>query len=407
MYEPVLKTNVFKITGNTYLLRLDDTETKFFEALWWIPEGVTYNAYLYVDESATILFDTWKKGYCDLFLNTLSKIVDVKDIDYLVIHHMEPDHSGCIPHVLKRNSNVRVLAHPLAKDMIESFYGINNMKFKPVRDLEEVSLGNVKVKFMYTPWLHWPETIMSYLVNEKILFSGDVFGSFSIPEHVVVDRTTVSEEYIKFMRKYFIDVVGFYRRYVERNLKKILDLKLNIEIVAPLHGALWSDVDLIVSYYMKWARGEEFANKIVVIYASMYGFVKEAINKLIELIKARDKNVEIVVYEISDSRRAEVSDILGDVIDSRAVILGASTYESRIFPYIEYIVDQLKYKANSAKPLIIVSSYGWGGVAGKLIKDKLSSTQFNIIEVIEFKGKVNDKVVNAFKEAVDKLLHTK
>ncbi len=386
------------------MLRLDDAETKFFEALWWIPEGVTYNAYLYTDGSTTILFDTWKKGYCNLFLDTLSRVVDVKDIDYLVVHHMEPDHSGCIPHILESNVDVKVLAHPLAKNMIESFYNIRSMKFKPVRDLEEISINNVKLKFIYTPWLHWPETIMSYLVNEKILFSGDVFGSFSIPEHIIMSRDTVSEEYIRFMRKYFVDVVGFYRHHVVKNLEKVLNLGLDVKIIAPLHGALWSDVGFVVDYYMKWAKGEASANKIVVIYASMYGFVKEAINKLIELIKTSDKDVDIVVYEVSDLKRSEVSDILGEVIDAKAIILGVSTYESRVFPYIEYIVDQLKCKANSAKPVVIVSSYGWGGVACKLLKDKLLSTQFNIIEAIEFKGKINDKVLGRLREVVDKLL---
>ncbi len=400
----MLKTSVFKISRNTYLLRLDDTETRFFEALWWIPEGVTYNAYIYTDNTTTILFDTWKKGYCNLFLDTLSKVIDVKDIDYLVIHHMEPDHSGCIPHILESNVNVKVLAHPLAKNMIESFYGIKSMKFRPVRDLEEIIINNVKLKFIYTPWLHWPETIMSYLANEKILFSGDVFGSFSIPEQIIMDKDTVSEDYIKFMRKYFVDVVGFYRRHVEKNLEKVLNLGLDVRIVAPLHGALWSDIGFVADYYMKWARGEALSNKIVVIYASMYGFVKEAIDKLIELIKASSRDVDIVVYEASDLKRSEVSDILGEVIDAKAIILGVPTYESRVFPYIEYIIDQLKYKANSAKPVVIVSSYGWGGVAGKLLKDKLSSTQFNIIEAIEFKGKINDKVLARFREIVGRLL---
>ncbi len=396
----MVKTLVKEVAENLYLLRLDDNEIKYFEALWHIPEGITYNAYLYLGPNTRILFDTWKIGFSSLFIETLRSLVEPKDIDVIIVHHMEPDHSGALKSLVELNPDIKVFGHPLVKNMIESFYGIENIVFRPVRDLEEISIKDIKLKFIYTPWLHWPETIMSYLYSTKTLFTGDVFGAFSIPSSVFGEELT--QDYINSMRKYFVDVIGYYRQHVEKNIKKILDLGLDIELVAPLHGALWKDIGRIAEYYIKWGRGEGVENKVTVIYSSMYGFVEKAIQFAIELL--RSLNVNVVVYKITDNHRSEISDILNDTIDSSAVILGTATYEAGIFPYMEFIVNQLAKKANSPKPVIIISSYGWGGVAGKFISNMLSKTKFKVLRIIEYKGMLTEDTLKDISDAVNELV---
>ncbi len=396
----MVKTLVEEIARNLYILRLDDNDTKYFEALWYIPEGITYNSYLYLGPEAKILFDTWKIGYDSLFIETLKEVVEPRDIDYIVVHHMEPDHSGALSSLIKLNPRIKILGHPLAKDMMESFYGIRNVVFKPVKDLEELEIGGVKLKFIYTPWLHWPETIMSYLYNLKTLFAGDVFGSFSIPSSMFSDN--LSYKYIDFMRKYFVNVVGYYRQYVEKNINKILSLNLDIQLVAPLHGALWRDIKRVSEYYIRWSRGEGIGNKVVIIYSSMYGFIEKAMILIAELLKSKGVNVSI--HKITDKFRSEISNILSDVIDSSAIILGAATYEASVFPYMDFIINQIIKKADSSKPVVIVSSYGWGGVAGKLMRNMLSKSKFNIIDVIKYKGSLNTDVKVRIEKAVEELL---
>lgn len=396
----MVKVIIKEIVKNLYVLRLDDDNIRYFEALWYIPEGITYNSYLYLGSETRILFDAWKIGYDSLFIETLKEIVDPRDIDYVVIHHMEPDHSGTLGSLIELNPRIKILGHPLTKGMLESFYGIRDIAFRSVRDLEEVKIGDVKLKFIYTPWLHWPETIMSYLYSAKTLFTGDVFGAYSRPSSIFGDE--LPHEYLDFMRKYFVNVIGYYKQHVEKSINKILKLNLDIQLIAPLHGALWRDIKRISEYYIRWSRGEGLPNKVVIVYSSMYGFVERAITLIEKLLKSHGINV--VVYRITDKSRSEISDILSGIIDASAVILGTATYEAGIFPYMNFIINQTIKKANSSKPVIIVSSYGWGGVAGKLISNMLSKTNFNVIDVIEYRGSLDTSIKVRIEKAVEKLL---
>ncbi len=396
----MVKTFVKEVIKDLYILRLDDDDVKYFEALWYIPEGITYNSYVYLGSNVRLLFDTWKIGYDQLFIETLRDIVDPRDIDYIIVHHMEPDHSGALSSIIKINSKIKVLGHPLAKGMLNSFYGIKDLAFRPVKDLEELIVDDIRLKFIYTPWLHWPETIMSYLYNLKTLFTGDVFGAFSIPSSLFGEN--LSKSYIDSMRKYFVNVIGYYRQHVEKNINKILGLGLDIKLVAPLHGAVWRNIREVSDYYIRWSLGKGVENKVTVVYSSMYGFVEKAIFLIVDLL--RSKGVNVNIHKITDRSRSELSDILGDIIDSSAIILGAATYEAGIFPYMEFIINQIVKKANSRKPVIIVSSYGWGGIAGRLIQNILSKSKFDIIDVIEYKGLLNSSIRVKIERSVEKLL---
>lgn len=399
------KTLVTEVRPGFYLLRIDDDQIKYFEGLWYIPEGITYNAYLLKTSQGYILFDAWKHVYSKQFIETLRKIVDPKEIKYLVVHHMEPDHSGSIKELLEINPEITVLGHPMVRGMLESFYNVKP-RFKPVKDNELLEIGEYKLRFIYTPWLHWPETIMTYIENLHILLSCDAFGSYSITDKIY-DTELSPEEHEKYMfytRKYIATVIGHYAEWVEKALKKIESLNINIEIIAPSHGLLWKNPGTVIKYYHLWSKGTSVSGvkKIVVIYSSMYGFVDKAVAEAIKVLE--EKKAFYKVYRFLDSYRDKYSDLLADLLNASAMIIGTATYEASIFPLMRYLLDLIIEKIPKNKKALIITNYGWGGAAGKKIKELLSNSGFEVVDVVEFRAgqihKYRDKII----EATNKLL---
>ncbi len=388
---------VEEIFPKLYLLRIDDFDTRFFEGLWLIPEGITYNAYLYLGEKK-VLFDTWKHVYSDVFMETLEKLIDPGELDYIVVHHMEPDHSGALPAVLEKAGNATVLGHPLAAGMIKSFYGVEP-RFRAVRDGEVIDLGDERLRIIHTPWMHWPETIMSYLESRRILLSCDAFGSYGVPEGVD-DNGLDIDSYLRFTRKYFATVIGSYRGWTAKNINKIDGLGISIDSIAPSHGPVWRrHVERIVREYHKWGSSWRDPGRIVVYYVSMYGFVERVMEKIIERLRARGFTVE--VFRFTDKEHGEIGTLLGEAVDAAAVVAGAATYEAGIQPIAEYITRVLVKKV-PPKPVLVVSSYGWGGVAARLLDKLFAEKGFTVAARLEYRGgSVGEKDVE---NAVEKLV---
>ncbi len=398
-----LKTYVEKISTDFYLLRVDDKQTKYFEALWSIPEGVTYNAYLLLGDR-NILFDSWKHTYANRFIECLRQIVDPRDIDYIVIHHMEQDHSGAIPKILTLNGGrAKVLGHSLARGMFESFYDMKT-EFKPVRDGDTLAINGKTIRFIHTPWVHWPETIMSYIEEDSILLSGDVFGSFSTPPVIYDSDEEKVSGYLKFARKYFVTVVGHYSKHVLRAIEKLHKLGIAPQIIAPAHGLIFrSNPQLIIDYYMRLAKNVPIRGKVVVVYDSMYGSVEKGISVAIN--ELRKKGIKPIVYSFTDIQHIDLGSILSEIIDAEALIIGASTYEGDIFPKIRYFLEVLAEKVRAGKKVLIVSSYGWGGVAGSKISEKLSKAGFKVVSRVEFRGTPREEDLAKIKEGISLLFN--
>ncbi len=380
-----------EVLKDLYLLRIDDKEIKYFESLWEIPEGITYNAYLLKTAEGAVLFDTWKNNYSKEFLEVLNKIIDTGELKYIVVHHMEPDHSGSLPAILERNKDITVVGHPLSLNMIKSFYGVNP-GFKPIKDNEELAIGGYRLRFIYTPWLHWPETIMTFIEDAGLLLSCDAFGAYSLPRVVYSDEMGDREysKYIRYARKYFATVIGFYRGFVLKNLDKLSSTMEKISMIAPSHGVIWRRNLEIISYYRKWAWGEP-SGKAVIIYASMYGFVDEAIKHVTEVL--RERGISPIIYRFIDNDRSLVAEAIGDALDADLLVIGAATYEAGVFPLMNYIVDLIVEKVPSNKDVVIVSSYGWGGAAGRILSKKLSDKGFRVKAIIEYRGRLTDKEI--------------
>jgi len=393
--------HVEKIVSDLYILRLDEEDVEYFEALWRIPEKITYNAYLLVGPEETILFDGWKSSYADDLIESIKKVVDPRDITHIIVHHMEPDHSGSLPRVLEENGfRAEVIGHPLTKSMIEAFYHIDP-KFKPVRDGEELQLAGEGLKFILVPWLHWPETVATYLENRRTLITLDVFGGYSAPKAVFDEDEQIVEEYLRGVRRYVATVIGRYREFIIRNIEKLRSLGLEVEVIAPAHGIVWrNNPNRIMEYYLRLAEGSPESGKILVVYASMYGLSRHAIEFAVERLRSMGKRP--VIYEFSDKIQASLTDIVGDAIDCEAILLGAPTYEADIFPMMRLVAEVLSRKIPE-KPVLIIGSYAWGGVAGVKLAEIFKSAGFKSVEVVEFRGKPGEVVLRRIQEAVDVL----
>jgi len=397
-----MKVFVEEILKDLYMLRINDDRTKFFEALWNIPEGVTYNAYLLLSGNKNILFDSWKQSYANIFIEKLSEIINPSKLDYIVIHHMEQDHSGSIPMILDINSNVKILGHLLVKNMFRSFYGINP-NFHAVRDGEEVLIGNIKLRFIHTPFLHWPETMMTFIPQYNILLSCDAFGGFSIPRSIYDDDEKIVSNYLKYVRKYIVTVVGRYNNFILNAIDKLKKNGIEPKIIAPAHGLVFrNNPNLIVRYYADLAKGVSKSGKILVIYSSMYGSTEKAVETAVDYL--RNKGFSPIIYRFTDMIQTDISSIISDMIDSEAVIIGTSTYEANIFPTIRYLIDIMIEKVRVRKKVLILSSYGWGGVAATFISRKLDKAGFQIIDKIEFQGQPDENVFEKIRKSIDKMV---
>lgn len=387
--------------GPFKLLRLDDDEIRYFESLWLIPEGITYNAYLLPTREGWALFDAWKVGYEKEFIEALSSVVEPSKIRYLVIHHMEPDHSGTVKALLEENPGIEVLGHPMTKSMLESFYGLTP-KFRVVRDGEELRVGEYTLKFIYAPWLHWPETIFTYVKEARALLTCDAFGAYSIPSKVFDDELGEEEleRYRFWTRKYMATVIGHYLPFVGKAIKKVKDLGLDIGMILPSHGLVWRRPSEIIKYYERWSAGESVSGvkKVVVVYGSMYGFVEAAVKEAIKSLQG--EGVLHVTYRFVDDHRDEMSDLMGDLINASGIILGTATYEAGIHPLMKFVVDLMIEKIPKNKSVLIITNYGWGGVAGKLLKKTLEGAGYRVHSVIEFRAGHLEKNKEAIREAV-------
>ncbi|PLC68186.1 hypothetical protein B7L70_04570 [Vulcanisaeta sp. EB80] len=383
---------VTRVSRDLFILRYNDLFTKYFEALWEIPEGVTYNSYLLLSDNATVLFDTWKRGLETRFLDALSSIIDIRDLNYVVIHHMEPDHSGSIKALYERNRNITFIGHPMVNRMISSFYGVVP-RFKAVKDGEVLTMGSYELKFIHVPWLHWPETIVSYVTQINALLTCDVFGAYTIPKSVALDH--MPSDYAASMRKYFVNIIGFYRDNVIKNLDKILNAVGNkISMILPSHGAVIEGdaVNEAINLYREFTLKTPIDRRVVLVYSSMYRFIDHIMSYVNDTL--RNWGFDVVTYRFTDDERANIGNLLADTNNAVGIVLGISIYDTEPFPLMDYVINLLIKKLKGGKPILVITDYGWGDVVLKRIKSRLETAGFTIIDAISVNGIPTDKELN-------------
>ncbi len=376
-----MRVTIEEIEKNFYLLRVDDDRVNFFEGQWEIPEGITYNSYLLVTEEGAVVFDGWKFNYAAAHLEALESIIDLKNVRYIVVHHMEPDHTGSLELIAKHAVNAAVLAHPLALRMARQSYPTLASRMRIVKDGETIRVGGVELRLVYTPWLHWPETMVTWIPGYKALITCDVFGAYGTLPYIYDDEAEKGgslDTILWYAQKYVVTVIGHYRDYIVKALEKLQASGIKPSLIAPGHGVIWrSHVDKILDLYERLGRGEPLENKALVVAVTMYGS-----SDLLGGIAARllaASGYQVHYYTLNDVKRHALSDIVAHAADSKLIVLSGATYEAESNPLLRHLALLFCEKsAARGKRVILLSPYGWGGVAGKKISDILSSCGFSV-----------------------------
>jgi anaerobic nitric oxide reductase flavorubredoxin len=371
-----------EIKSGIYWIGVDDRTTDLFEGLWPITnEGVSYNAYLVNDKKKAVI-DLTKSLKGDEFLGNIDKIADVAEIDYIVVNHMEPDHSGLLRTFRKISPHTVILGSAKTKEMLEGFYGIKD-KVEVVKDGDEISLGEKTLKFFSTPMVHWPETIMTYEITNKILFSCDAFGSYGALGGSIFDDECKNLAFYKQEAvRYYVNIVAKFSKMVLKAIEKLKDVP--VEIIAPSHGRIWrkNPADIVEIYKNLADLAEKEAEPgVTLIYGSMYGNTENMMNAVAQGISEAD-----VPLQIFDVSRTHVSYILPSLWTKNGVMVGAPTYEAGLFPTMANVLHMAASKSITNKKIAMFGSYGWSGGALKELKKIIEPIKWQVIDSLEFIG---------------------
>jgi anaerobic nitric oxide reductase flavorubredoxin len=372
-----------EIKSDVYWIGVNDRTTDLFEGLWPITkEGVSYNAYLINDEKKAIV-DLAKALKTDEFFDHIAEIVELSEIDYVVINHMEPDHTGVLRTLRKIAPGAVILGSAKTKEMLESFYGVTE-NVRVVEDGDTLSLGRRTLQFFSTPFVHWPETMMTYETTHRILFSCDAFGSYGALRGAIFDdECTDPDFYQRESLRYYVNIVAKFSKPVLRAIEKLADVP--VEIIAPSHGLIWREQpELIVELYQKWAEYAtgETEPGITLIYGSMYGNTEAMMNAVAQGISHMG-----VPLEIFDAARTDVSYILPSLWTKAGVMVGAPTYEGTLFPPMAQVLEMAVLKRVLNKKVAYFGSYGWSGGALRHLKRIIEPVKWELVDSFEFVGK--------------------
>lgn len=383
-----------EIKPKVYWVGVNDRTTDLFEGLWPISEeGVSYNSYLINDEKKAII-DMTKAFKGDEYFSHLDEVTDISKIDYIIVNHMEPDHSGLIRTMRRISPHVKILGSAKTKEMLETFFSITDNVYA-VNDGDELSLGKRTLKFISTPFLHWPETIMTYETTNRILFSCDAFGGYGAFHGTIFDDECNNFDfYENEALRYYVNIVA---NYSSRVLAAIEKLKgLSIEVIAPSHGLVWrKNISKIISLYKKWAEYATTKTEpgITLIYGSMYGHTEIMMNAVAQGISQVG-----VPLKIFDAARSHVSYILPSLWTQAGVMIGAPTYEVSLFPPVADVLNAAAHKHIKHKKAAYFGSFGWSGGALRILRNIIGPLKWNLEDTLEFMGAPTEKNIREGKE---------
>ena len=376
-----------EIKPNVYWIGVNDRTTDLFEGLWPIEqEGVSYNAYLINDEKKAII-DLSKGFKTDEFFDQIAQVVNLSEIDYIIVNHMEPDHTGVLRTLRRIAPTISILCTAKARDMLQAFYGITE-NIHVVEDGKTLSLGSTTLKFVHTPFVHWPETMMTYDVTHRILFSCDAFGGYgALRGGIFDDEYADLDFYKKEALRYFVNIVAKFSRPVLRAIEKLAEVP--VDVIAPSHGLIWrKEPGTIIELYRKWARyaSEPGEARVALIYGSMYGNTEMMMNAVAAGIAKGG-----IPVEIFDAARTHVSYILPSLWVNRGVMIGAPTYEGALFPPVAQVIEMAAVKKIHNRKAAMFGSFGWSGGALRHLKKLLEPLKWELLDAFEFNGRPTDE----------------
>jgi flavorubredoxin len=357
-----------------YCVGAIDWDRRLFDSLIPLPDGTSYNSYLIQGSEKTALLDSVDPPMHHILMDNLTGL-GVENIDYVIAHHAEQDHSGSIPLVLERYTEAKVVCTPKCRDLLIDLLLISEDRFITVGDRETVSLGDRTLEFVHTPWVHWPETMVTYLREDKILFSCDFFGS-----HLATTDMYVSDEgqVYEAAKRYYAEIMMPFRTTIQKNLEKVKDY--DIGIIAPSHGPMYDKPEFILNAYHSWVYDEP-KNIVVLPYISMHGSTGRMVEHLVSALSARGVTVKQFDLAVADIGKLAMA-----LVDAATVVLGAPTVLAGPHPNVAYAAILANALRPNLKYASIIGSYGWGGKTVETLAALIPNLKVEILEPVLCKG---------------------
>ena len=365
-----------KIGNNIHSVGVNDEEKVLFEGLWPIPYGVSYNSYI-IDDEKTALVDTVESGFEEEYLANIEAAIGDRHIDYLIVNHMEPDHSSLISYMLERYPDLKIVANPKTVPMLKGYYSVDEDKIHIVNDGDVLSLGASTLRFHMIPMVHWPETMVTYLEEEHTLFSGDAFGTFGSVAENILDNEDTFGQYKDEMIRYYSNIVGKYGGPVQTALKKLAGLR--IDRICSTHGPVWEKcIPEVVALYDKMSR-YEVERGVCIVYGSMYGNTASAADALAMELEAR--GIPYAIHDLAGNNESGlgISGALRDVFKYDTVVAGSPTYNANIFPPVETFMKSLSARMIKGRRFFAFGSYSWAAASIRLLNKMAQDMDFEIL----------------------------
>ena len=367
--------NVKQITSDMYWVGASDRRLALFENVYPIPRGVSYNAYVLLDEK-TVLLDTVDRSVSDLFFENLEHVLGGRKLDYLVVNHMEPDHCGTVEDVVRRHPEVKIVCNAKTVQMIKQFFSFDiDSRAVIVDEMDTLCTGRHTLAFVMAPMVHWPEAMVTYDATDKILYSADAFGTFgAINGNIFADEVNFEAEYLDDARRYYTNIVGKYGNQVQALLRKAATIEIGM--ICPLHGPIWrKNIGWFIDKYIKWSTYTPEENAVMIAYGSIYGNTENVANIIAS--KLADKGIRnIKLYDVS---MTHPSVIVAEAFRCSHLVFASATYNAGIFVTMETALHDIVAHNLQNRTIAIVENGTWAPTSGSLMRGLLGTLKNNTI----------------------------
>lgn len=384
----------FNVTNKIEYIGVNDKTLDLFESQYIIPNGVSYNSYIIKDEK-NVVMDTVDKRATNEWLENIETSLNEENIDYLVISHLEPDHSANIQLIAEKYPNMKIILNQRTESMMKQFFDMDlSSRYIIVKEGDIIDIGEHKLQFFMAPMVHWPEVMMTYEQTEKILFSADGFGKFGTLD--------TEEDWTCEARRYYFNIVGKYGAQVQQLLKKVS--KLDIKMICPLHGPILKEnLSYYINKYDIWSSYKPEDDGVLVAYNSIHGNTRKAVEDLEEILKENGAKKVVV----SDLSREDMAEVIEDAFRYDKLIIASPTYDAGLFPTTEKFLRHLKHKNYQSRKIGIIENGSWAPMAAKLMKDIISDMKdIKVCDtVVTIKTRLNDETKQKMEDLVKEILN--
>lgn len=372
-----------KVTKDIFYVGVNDHDIDLFEGQFIVPEGMAYNSYVISDDKIAVM-DPVDRNFTDEWLNNIKDVLGDRTPDYLVVHHMEPDHSASIPCFMQAYPQAKLVSSKKAFKMMEQFFGTSYEDRQiEIKEGSALELGNHVLNFVSAPMVHWPEVMMTYESNEKVLFSADAFGKFGALD-------TSDDEWACEARRYYFNIVGKFGTQVQNLLKKVA--AFDIDVICPLHGPILKEnLGYYLNLYNLWSSYTPEDKGVFIAYTSVYGHTAKAV----KLLEEKLKNAGVEIVGSADLAREDMAESVEDAFRYDRLVLATTTYNADVFPTMKIFLDELKERGYKNRTIGIVENGSWAPAAAKSIKKVLCDCKnLEILEpVVTVRGALNDESI--------------